>query len=1376
MHLTPEQMKKMMATHLQAKALQAPVRKAELAPASSPSSLSLLPLLPYVPVDRDQGWCGDCWAWAGTGVMEIAHNVQNGVANRLSVQFLNTCNPYVGCCEGGWLQNVADFYNDKGFAVPWSNTNGNWTSGDGSCGASCGSVAIAPQYGITSMSVVTIPTWGVSQAQAIANVKAALNQNQAVWFAFFMGSETDWDNFDSFWEYQPESTQWTNFNSGEAYTTGGGHAILCVGYNDNDPAGPTWIMLNSWGTTSDRPDGVLHISENINYDGVYTYGSYSYQQLYFETLDIQFTPPPTYALAINTNGTGSVLMDGTNAPSTITIPSGETVSLAAQGNFVGWSGSQNGASTNLQLVMTNNISLTANFQNGKIPLAPILVTQPAAQNLPVGGNLVLSVAGYGIPAPTFSWSMGGHSVGSGTSTLTLTNVSATNQGTYSCLLSNTAGKVQSASVLVNVDVVPAIVGQPVSQVAALGGRATFTATANCANVTCQWYKAGSALAGGTNASLAISNAQSANAGSYWLVITNPAIARSATSSVVTLTVVSMPVISVQPSGTNILLGTSATLSVSASGGCLSYIWKMGDSTVQSGSNNFYLINSSIAGTANYTVVVSNGAGSATSSLASVSVIVPPTITMPANKNLAVGSNWTISPVCANLAGTYAWFFNASNVLNSKTNCYTVTNAAKINAGAYSLVLSNMAGVASGTVTLSVFSFPSIVSQPAAANILPSGASVGLVVGATGDSLGYQWSRNSTAIPGAINPTLAIASLAVTNSGTYTVVVSNAVGKVTSQNSVLTVIPPPAIVIAPKTQSLVVNQPLNLSVVATGTAPCTNLTYQWQFGTNIANATNAAYSIANMSSNWAGKFTVVVSNFGGATNSSAVVTLIPDTNRPQLAVVVPAKAVTNSPYTLTGTVTDLVALTNVAFSLDGGAHFTNAATSNGWNNWSASLPLQIVTNTVIVVASDTNGLSATNTAKIEYQPFFAAVLTTNGSGAGIVTGFANRMQYGVAYTLTAAPAARNLFQYWSGFSGISTTSSTNAASLTFTVTNTVGITVSFATNQFFNQAGAYNGLFCPSNGATHQTAGFLNVTITTNLTYSGKALFEGQAISISGSLNTNGTASLALNPDVTLAFALTNQQLIGTVSAAGWTSFLTADMALFSSSNPNTQFAGNFDIVIPPDANGTVTNGYGCGAVSVSANGALTFVGSAADGTALSQSVPLSQEGWWPLFVQIYSANKTNTAGEILGWINFPANGAPSGSITWIKTGYTNTGSYSAGLTNYSPILSSTFTAPAKSSPNVLKGMTNGESTFVGGNLTNSFQAAVSITTNGSVYCYNSTMTLAFTSSGLFSGTFLDNGTGRTASFSGAALQNTTNAYGYFTGTNKSGSFTLVPLP
>ena len=55
---------------------------------SLPSSMSLLSYLPYTPSQRDQGSCGNCWVWASTGALEIGHNINSGISDRLSIQYL----------------------------------------------------------------------------------------------------------------------------------------------------------------------------------------------------------------------------------------------------------------------------------------------------------------------------------------------------------------------------------------------------------------------------------------------------------------------------------------------------------------------------------------------------------------------------------------------------------------------------------------------------------------------------------------------------------------------------------------------------------------------------------------------------------------------------------------------------------------------------------------------------------------------------------------------------------------------------------------------------------------------------------------------------------------------------------------------------------------------------------------------------------------------------------------------------------------------------------------------------------------------------------------------------------------------------------------
>jgi len=289
------------------------------------ASLSLLSDLDYVPSQRNQGSCGNCWCWAGHGCMEILLDVQNGIFDRLSVQEMNSCETAViglGCCDGGWLSDLQAFYRAAGYqrAVPWSNPGAYWQDGGAACATPCASITTTPNYPVQSITANSITTYGVGQAQAIANIKAILNQNKPVAFAFFMATQSDWNTFFSTWDNQAESTT-VDFDYACGHTWdsgGGGHEVLCVGYNDTDPNNPYWIMVNSWGTTANRPNGIFHVSMTNNYNCTFYENGYAYPSYYWEYLDVTYTTSPLHITAIAREGnnirvTWSTIAGTTNA-------------------------------------------------------------------------------------------------------------------------------------------------------------------------------------------------------------------------------------------------------------------------------------------------------------------------------------------------------------------------------------------------------------------------------------------------------------------------------------------------------------------------------------------------------------------------------------------------------------------------------------------------------------------------------------------------------------------------------------------------------------------------------------------------------------------------------------------------------------------------------------------------------------------------------------------------------------------------------------------------------------------------------------------------------------------------------------------------------
>ena len=205
------------------------------------------------------------------------------------------------CC-GGNLAYLANFYAGTRQAIPWSNTNAGWQDGIQECDDKlttvlADTISTTPNYPITSITAATINTHNVGEMTAISNIKNVLSQDKALYFTFYLANDSDWDNFRDFWDYEAESVIWNpDFSCGHTYDSdeGCGHAVLCVGYNDGpETSDDYWIILNSWGTTTDRPNGRFHLDMHMNYDCQLEFPWYSDYNLDWRTLDITFvTEPP----------------------------------------------------------------------------------------------------------------------------------------------------------------------------------------------------------------------------------------------------------------------------------------------------------------------------------------------------------------------------------------------------------------------------------------------------------------------------------------------------------------------------------------------------------------------------------------------------------------------------------------------------------------------------------------------------------------------------------------------------------------------------------------------------------------------------------------------------------------------------------------------------------------------------------------------------------------------------------------------------------------------------------------------------------------------------------------------------------------------------
>src|ERR1019366_2201052 len=193
--------------------------------------------------------------------------------------------------------------------------------------------------------------------------------------------------------------------------------------------------------------------------------------------------------------------------------------------------------------------------------------------------------------------------------------------------------------------------------------------------------------------------------------------------------------------------------------------------------------------------------------------------------------------------SYQWQFDGVPIGGATGTSYTRSSVQPADAGSYSVVVSNTFGSAtSANAPLTVDVPPSITTQPQDQNVNQGAGAAFDVVGSGTTPLSYQWQLNGVGIAGATTSSYTLNNVQPADAGTYTVIVTNTAGSVTSSNAILTVNLPPSIGTQPQDQTVAQGMDATFTVAATGTAP---LSYQWLFnGNGIPGASGASYTRTN----------------------------------------------------------------------------------------------------------------------------------------------------------------------------------------------------------------------------------------------------------------------------------------------------------------------------------------------------------------------------------------------------------------------------------------------------------------------------------------------------------------------------------------------------
>lgn len=600
--------------------------------------------------------------------------------------------------------------------------------------------------------------------------------------------------------------------------------------------------------------------------------------------------------------------------------------------------------------------------------------------------------------------------------------------------------------------------------------------------------------------------------------------------------------------------------------------------------------------------------------------------------------------------------------------------------------------------------------------------------------------------------------------------------------------PPSILGNPTNQTITAGQTATFRVTTRGSL----LHYQW-FTNDVAipGANSPSLTLVNASTNLSATYLVIVTNIAGAVTSAPAILVVTtpqnDTTPPLVSITSPtATTTTNEIIGVTGKASDRNGIAAVFYSINDGTFLPASGTATFATWGPVAVMLEPGTNTVRAYSVDHAG----NQSAIATRTYFRTIrdpLALAVNGGGTIKGATNNqpLELGRAFTLTATPAPGNLFSNWVVTSSVRPLVESTSPVLTYQLASNTTVTAHFVPNPFATVAGKYHGLFFDTDEATgvlHGSSGHFILTTTASGGYSATLLTSGLKLSASGQLDLDGRATNTIARKGTNALTITwhvdlsgSDTVTGTVSDGTWTASLEGDRAVFSKTNP-TELAGKYTLILPGlPGDALVPGGFSYGTVSIDSNGVVTLKGSLSDKTTASQKSQVSKNGEWPLYLPLYSKK-----GSLLSWIHFEARDGDdfNGLLNWAKPANPKNKLYPLGFnTNVTEVIGSRYAPPART--NKVIELTGAELFLDGGNLPRSYTNAFHLGVGSKVTNVGPhKLTLTFTpATGLFKGSLTPTNTGAKAiAFTGAVLQKTTNAFGYFLGTNQSGAVSLQAAP
>jgi beta-galactosidase len=259
-----------------------------------------------------------------------------------------------------------------------------------------------------------------------------------------------------------------------------------------------------------------------------------------------------------------------------------------------------------------------------------------------------------------------------------------------------------------------------------------------------------------------------------------------------------PRITVAPADQSVIVGQTATFSVTATGTePLNYQWARNSAVITGATSRLFSVApTSISENGDiFTVTVGNSIGTAVSDPALLLVNQAPAIVaQPVDQSVSEGQVATFQvAVSGSMPLTFRWMRDGVEIAGASGDTLIISNTSAADDGdVFSVIVSNAVGSAtSGPAVLTVNQAPAIVVQPNDQTVREGGSASFAVLVAGTSPINFQWQRDGIDIAGATAESYATGPVQLADDGSsFSVTATNIAGSTTSNAATLRVAPPP----------------------------------------------------------------------------------------------------------------------------------------------------------------------------------------------------------------------------------------------------------------------------------------------------------------------------------------------------------------------------------------------------------------------------------------------------------------------------------------------------------------------------------------------------------------------------------------------------------